>query len=401
MRRISVPKYHRTLIACYFGYISQSIINNLLPLLFVTLQNQFHLTVAQIGFMVTFNFFMQLVVDLIAAKYADRVGYRACMVIAHAACAIGLAGLAVFPFVLPHPYLGLLLSISIYAIGGGLTEVLVSPIVQALPLKRKESVISVLHSFYCWGHAGVVLLTTLFFYLAGTENWRWICVLWAIVPAANIIMCMICPMCKLVEEEEQVPFRTLFGNKLFWILIVMMLCAGAAEHSMVQWSSFFAEEGLQVPKAVGDLLGPCMFAILMGITRAVYGAFGDRFPLQKVLVLTSALCIISYLVAVFAPIPMISLIGCGFCGIAVGLMWPGVFNLSAKYCIRGGTAMFALLALAGDLGCSVGPSIVSAVATTFDGELKFGLLAASVFPLILALGVFMLRKVQRKTPMLQ
>ena len=319
------------------------------------------------------------------------------MVIAHAACAIGLAGLAIFPFILPRPYLGLLLSISIYAIGGGLTEVLVSPIVQALPLKRKESVISILHSFYCWGHAGVVLLTTLFFSLAGTENWRIVCLLWAIVPAANIIMCLICPICKLVEEEEQLPFRTLFTSKLFWILIIMMLCAGAAEHSMVQWSSFFAEKGLQVNKALGDLLGPCMFAILMGITRAVYGAFGDRFPLQKVLIVTSIVCICSYFVAVFSPIPIISLIGCGFCGISVGLMWPGTFNLSAKYCVKGGTAMFALLALAGDLGCSVGPSIVSAVATAFDGELKFGLLAATVFPLILALGVFALRRVRAKT----
>lgn len=392
-----MPKYNRTLIACYFGYISQAIINNLLPLLFVTLQGQFGLSVTQIGFMVTFNFFMQLVVDLLAAKYADKIGYRACMVIAHAACAIGLAGLAVFPFILPKPYWGLLLSISIYAIGGGLTEVLVSPIVQALPLKRKESVISILHSFYCWGHAGVVLLTTLFFSLAGTQNWRIVCLLWAIVPAANIIMCLICPMCKLVEEEEQLPFRTLFTSKLFWIFVVMMLCAGAAEHSMVQWSSFFAEKGLQVNKAVGDLLGPCMFAILMGITRAVYGVFGDRFPLRKVLFLTSALCICSYLVAVFSPIPIISLIGCGFCGISVGLMWPGVFNLSATYCTKGGTAMFALLALAGDMGCSVGPSIVSAVATAFQGELKFGLLAATIFPFLLAVGIFALRRAQRES----
>ena len=391
-----MPKYHRTLITCYFGYISQAIINNLLPLLFVTLQNQFSLSVTQIGFMVTFNFFMQLVVDLIAAKYADKIGYRACMVIAHASCTLGLAGLALFPFLFSNPYTGLLLSISIYAIGGGLTEVLVSPIVQALPLRRKESVISILHSFYCWGHAGVVLLTTLFFYLFGRENWRLVCVLWAIVPAANIIMCSICPMCKLVEEEEQLSFRELFRSKLFWIFIVMMLCAGAAEHSMVQWSSYFAETALMVDKAIGDLLGPCTFAILMGITRAVYGTFGDRFPLQKVLILTSIVCVCSYFVAVFSPIPIISLIGCGFCGVSVGLMWPGTFNLSAKYCVKGGTAMFAFLALAGDMGCSVGPSIVSSVATALGGELKSGLLAASVFPMILALGVFALRHTQAK-----
>ena len=389
------PKYNRTLFACYFGYISQAIINNLLPLLFVTLQHQFSLSVAQIGFMVTFNFFMQLVVDLIAAKYADKVGYRACMIIAHVACAVGLAGLALFPFILPKPYLGLLLSISIYAVGGGLTEVLVSPIVQALPLKRKEGVISVLHSFYCWGHAGVVILTTLFFQFFGTENWRFVCLLWALVPAGNIILCAICPLCKLVEEDEVMPVRELFGSKLFWIFVLMMLCAGASEHSMVQWSSFFAEEGLQVPKAVGDLLGPCMFAILMGFTRAIYGKFGDRFPLQKVLVITALVCIGSYMVAVFSPIPMISLIGCGFCGISVGLMWPGVFNLCAKYCVRGGTAMFAFLALAGDLGCSIGPSLVSGVASGFGGEIKTGLLAAAGFPLILAFGIFALRKTQK------
>lgn len=393
-----MPKYNRTLVACYIGYICQAIINNLLPLLFVTLQRQFSLTVTQIGFMVTYNFFIQLLVDLLAAKYADRLGYRTCLVIAHVSCAVGLSGLAVFPFVLPVPYAGLLLSITIYAVGGGLTEVLLSPIVQALPLKRKESVISVLHSFYCWGHAIVVLLTTLFFSLAGTENWRLICLVWAIVPAANIILCVICPLYPLTEEGESVPFRTLFGTKIFWVFILMMLCAGAAEHSMVQWSSFFAEEGLQVPKAVGDLLGPCMFSVLMGITRAIYGAFGDRFPLQKILIITSLLCVFSYMVAVFSPIPILSLIGCGFCGISVGLMWPGVFNLSAKYCAKGGTAMFALLALAGDMGCSVGPSLVSSIASLFHGELKSGLLAATVFPLTLAIGVFVLKKVQRDTP---
>lgn len=389
------PRYNLTLFACYFGYISQAIINNLLPLLFVTLQKQFQLSVTQIGFMVTYNFAMQLIIDLLAAKYADRLGYRTCMVIAHIACAVGLGGLALFPFIIPHPYMGLLLSITIYAVGGGLTEVLVSPIVQALPLKRKESVISVLHSFYCWGHAAVVILTTVFFYFAGIENWRFICILWALIPAGNIILCAVCPMCPLTEEGHALPVRDLFRSRLFWVFFLMMLCAGASEHSMVQWSSFFAEKGLEVPKALGDLLGPCMFAILMGITRAVYGAFGDKFPLQKALVITSIVCIGSYFVAVFSPIPIISLIGCGFCGISVGLMWPGVFNLSAKYSAKGGTAMFALLAVAGDMGCSLGPSIVSSVASAFKGELKAGLLAASLFPLALAVSVLSLKKMRK------
>ena len=380
-----------TLFACYFGYISQAIINNLLPLLFVTLQNQFHLSVTQIGFMVTYNFAMQIVVDLLAAKYADRVGYRTCMVLAHIACAAGIAGLSFLPFLLSNAYAGLLICITVYAIGGGLIEALVGPIVQALPLERKESAIGILHSFYCWGHACVVVLTTLFFQIAGTERWQIVCLLWALVPAANLVLCTICPMYQLSQGEETHTFRSIFGNKLFWLFVLLMVCSGASEHAMVQWPAFFAEESLHVPKAVGDLLGPCMFALLMGITRAVYGAFGDRFPLQKILIVAGILCAGSYLLAVFSPLPLLSLIGCGFCGLCVGLMWPGVFNLCAKYC-AGSTAIFAFLAVAGDLGCSLGPSVVSTFAERLGGQLKGGLFAATIFPVLLSIGVISLRK---------
>lgn len=381
-----------TLFACYFGYITQAIINSLLPLLFVTLQHQFRLSVSQIGFMVSYNFIMQILVDLFAAKYADRIGYRRCMIWAHITAAVGIAGLGFFPFVLPDPYIGLLVCVTISAMGGGLIEALVGPIVQALPLERKESAIGILHSFYCWGHAGVVIFTTLFFQLAGTENWRLLCALWAVIPAANLILCGVCPMYQLDDEGETLPFRHIFKMKYFWLFVLLMLCAGAAEHAMVQWSSFFAEESLHITKAVGDLLGPCMFAILMGISRAVYGAFGDRLPLQKLLVITGFGCVSSYLLAVFSPIPILSLVGCGICGLTVGLMWPGSFNLCAKYCPNGGTAMFALLAVAGDLGCSAGPSVVSSAAALFDGQIKAGLLAATVFPMLLVMGVLSLKE---------
>ena len=385
-------KNRLTLYACYLGYISQAIINSLLPLLFVILQENFRLSVTQIGFMVTYNFIIQILVDLIAVKYADRIGYRRCMVIAHIASAVGVAGLSVFPFILPNPYAGLLICITVYAMGGGLIEALVGPIVQALPLERKESAVNILHSFYCWGHAAVVILTTLFFKSAGTNNWRLLCLLWAIVPACNLILCSICPMYQLESDSESSGIRGMFSNKRYLLFVLLMICAGAAEHAMVQWSSFFAEEGLQITKAVGDLLGPCMFALLMGTSRAVYGAFGDRFPLQKVLILAGLVCVGSYLLAVFSPIPIISLIGCGFCGLSVGLMWPGAFNLCAKFCPNGTTAMFAFLAVAGDLGCSAGPSVVSAVAAAFNGQIKAGLLVASVFPLILSVGIFTLHR---------
>lgn len=384
--------YRRTLYACYIGYITQAIINNLLPLLFVVLQQEFTLSVTQIGFMVTYNFAVQILVDFLAAKYAERIGYRVCIVAAHIFSAIGLVGLSFLPDILPDPYLGLLASITVYAIGGGLIEVLASPIVQALPLEHKESVMSLLHSFYCWGHAGVVLLTTLFFGLAGTSEWRLLACLWAIVPTANIILFLISPIRVLSEDGQGMSMGALFKSRLFWMFVLLMLCSGASEQAMSQWTSFFAEQGLHVPKTTGDLLGPCMFALLMGLSRWFYGTRGDRIPLQRFILISGVLCMASYLIAVFSPIPILSLIGCGICGLSVGIMWPGVFSLSAEVCPQGGTAMFALLALAGDVGCSTGPSVVSGISNLVGGELKAGLLAAIVFPLLLIIGIRILQR---------
>lgn len=386
--------YRSTLYACYIGYITQAIINNLLPLLFVVLRQEFALSVPQIGFMVTYNFAVQILVDFLAAKYAEKIGCRNCMVTAHIFCAAGLVGLGFLPDALAEPYLGLMLCITVYAIGGGLIEVLVSPIVQALPLERKEAVMSLLHSFYCWGHAGVVLLTTLFFALAGTAAWRLLACLWAIVPAANVLLFLVTPIPCLSEGGESMSMGSLFRSRLFWLFVLLMLCSGASEQAMSQWSSFFAEEGLHVSKTVGDLLGPCMFALLMGLSRWFYGTRGDGIPLRSFIVASGALCVVSYLIAVFSPVPVLSLIGCGVCGLSVGIMWPGVFSLSAETCPQGGTAMFALLALAGDVGCSSGPSVVSGISALFGGELKAGLLAAIVFPLLLIAGI---RSLQRQS----
>lgn len=389
MMRLNVKT---TLYACYIGYITQAVVNNLLPLLFVVVQDEFSLSVTQIGFLVTFNFGVQIVTDLLAARYAERIGYRVCIVAAHILAAVGLVGLGIFPNLFADPYIGLLAAVAVYAVGGGLIEVLVSPMVQALPLERKEAVMSLLHSFYCWGHAGVVLLSTLFFSICGTTQWRMLTALWAVVPAVNVALFLVCPIHSMQEEGEGISGKRLFHSKLFWLFALMMLCAGASEQAMSQWSSFFAEQGLQVSKTLGDLLGPCAFALLMGLSRLFYGIMGNKIPLKGFLVGSSFVCAASYLVAVFSPTPLISLIGCALCGLSVGIMWPGVFSLAANHCPQAGTVMFALLALAGDAGCSGGPSMVSAVAALTGGELKAGLLAAIVFPLLLILGVRGLRK---------
>lgn len=385
-------KYKRTLYASYLGYITQAIVNNLAPLLFVTFQKEYEISVAQIGFLVTFNFAVQMLVDILAARYVEKIGYKKSILAAHVFAAAGLIGLGILPEIAGNAYAGLLAAITIYAIGGGLIEVLVSPIVQALPMDEKSAAMSLLHAFYCWGHVLVVVLSTVFFKAAGIENWRILTVLWALVPNFNFFLYAGAPIKVLVEEGKAIPAGKLFVMKLFWCFFLLMICSGASEQAMSQWASYFAENGLKVSKTMGDLLGPCMFAVLMGASRTFYGIKGDKIPLKKFISYSSILCVGSYLLAVFSPNPVLSLAGCALCGLSVGIMWPGVFSLAAEYCPQGGTAMFAFLALAGDIGCSGGPSVVGGISGFFRGDLKTGLLAAIVFPVILIIGVNMLKK---------
>ncbi len=377
--------YNHTIFASYIGYITQAIVNNFAPLLFLTFQRSFSISVEKITLLITFNFLTQLIVDMVAAKYVDRIGYRIPVVAAHVFAAAGLVGLAVFPYLFADPFTGLVLAIVLYAVGGGLIEVLVSPIVEACPTENKASVMSLLHSFYCWGQVGVVLLSTVFFTLVGIENWRTLACIWAVVPLFNAFYYAKVPLLSLTEEGEAHSFRQLFSNKLFWLFVVLMLCSGASELSMSQWASAFAESGLGVSKAVGDLAGPCAFAVLMGIARVFYAKFSEKVDLRKFMFGCGILCVISYLIASFAPIPVLSLVGCGLCGLSVGIMWPGTISLASARIPLGGTAMFGLFALAGDLGCITGPTLVGMVSGAASNSLKAGLGAAVIFPAVLAI----------------
>ncbi len=386
-------KYTYTIYACYIGYVVQAIINNLAPLLFLTFQRSFQISTEQIGLLISINFGTQILVDFIAAKYVDRIGYRVSVVAAHVFSVVGLIGLGIFPFLLP-PYAGLILAMVFNAIGGGLIEVLISPIVEAAPSSSaKETAMSLLHSFYCWGHVAVVLLSTLGFRLLGMERWYILPILWSVVPACNIFLFARVPIQTLVEEEEQIPAKKLLSMNMFWLFFALMVCAGASEQAMSQWASLFAEKGLNQSKTVGDLLGPCLFAVLMGSSRMFYGKFGEKIDLRKFMLGSGALCIISYLLAVFMKNPLLALLGCALCGLSVGIMWPGTFSLSAKFCPQGGTLMFALLALAGDLGCASGPAVVSVVSGFYpDLGIKAGLAAAIVFPALMILLLVVGRK---------
>lgn len=389
-------KYQRTVYACFVGYIVQAIVNNFVPLLFLTFHAAFGIPLIQITFLVTLNFGVQLLVDLASVAFVDRIGYRMSLMIAHGCSALGLVLLALLPDVLPDPYVGILISVVLYAIGGGLLEVLVSPVMESCPTPNKEAAMSLLHSFYCWGHVGVVLISTAFFTLFGIAHWRIMACLWSIVPFVNLIVFSRVPIAPLIKEGEKgMTLVELLKNKLFWILLLLMICAGACEQAVSQWASTFAEQGLGVSKTLGDLAGPMLFAILMGASRAIYGKLGDRLPLEKCIFGCALLCLGSYLVISLCPIPAISLIACGICGFSVGIFWPGTFSMASAALPTGGTALFALLALGGDVGCSGGPTYVGAISSALGGDLKKGILLAIVFPILLLIALGLKKSVKK------
>lgn len=385
--------YQLTMYACFIGYIVQAIVNNFLPLLFVTFQKTYSIPLTQITLLITLNFGIQLVIDMLSAGFVDKIGYRASAIIAHVCSAAGLVLLTVLPGAFPDPFAGILIAVFIYAIGGGLIEVLISPILEACPTGNKEKAMSLLHSFYCWGHVGVVLISTLFFTLFGIENWKILAVCWAVVPAVNIILFAKAPIYSLHEDGETgLTLKQLFTRKIFWVMMLMMLCAGASEQAVSQWASTFAEQGLGVSKTIGDLAGPMSFAALMGLSRLLYGKFGDKLDLDKFMRMSCLLCIAAYLCISLVPLPAVGLVGCAVCGFSVGIMWPGSFSKASAAVKGGGTALFAMLALAGDVGCSGGPTLAGFISGCFNGELRAGILAAIVFPVLLLIGIQLAKK---------
>lgn len=385
-------KYQKTLIACYLGFITQAITANFAPLLFLTFHRTYQISLGRIAFISTAFFFTQLLVDLFCAKYVDRIGYRRSVIASEVFSASGLIGLAFLPSLLPDPYVGILISVIIYAMGSGLIEVLVSPIVEACPFDNKESVMSLLHSFYCWGSVGVILLSTIFFAIFGIENWRILACIWALIPLYNTFNFISCPIESLTEEGEGLSIRQLCHIPIFWLALVLMVCAGASEISMAQWVSAYVESALGISKSIGDIIGPCLFAVMMGTSRSFYGKYGENIDLMKFMIGSGALCLVCYLLSALAPLPFLNLVGCAVCGFSVGIMWPGTISIASQKIPLGGTAMFALLAMAGDLGGSVGPGIVGFVTQNANDNLKVGMLAGCVFPTVLVLSVLLLKR---------
>lgn len=385
-------KYKRTQLACYLGFVTQAICANFVPLLFLTFHNSYGISFSMLALISTCFFVTQLIVDFLCAGIVDKLGYRVCIITAEVTSGLGLAGLAFLPDLLPSPYVGVIVCVIIYAIGSGLTEVLGSPIIEACPFENKDAMMSLLHSFYCWGSVAVIIGSTVFFAAFGVENWKILALIWAIIPIYNIYNFVTCPIEPLVEEGKSMTMLELFKTKTFWIFIILMVCAGSSELAMAQWASAFAESALHVSKTVGDLAGPCGFAICMGISRSLYGKFGEKVDLTIFMMASGIMCLVCYLLAGLAGIPILGLIGCALCGFSVGIMWPGSISISSQILPTGGTAMFALLALAGDLGGAVGPAIIGNVSQSAGNNLQAGVLAGIGFPVVLVLAVFYIRK---------
>lgn len=384
--------YKKTLVACYLGFVTQAISANFTPLLFLTFKSTYGITLEKIAMIPMVFYFAQLLIDLAATKFADKIGYRTCVVVSQVLSAVGLISMAFLPDVLSNPFIGILISVVLYAIGSGLIEVLVSPIVEACPFENKDGMMSLLHSFYCWGALGVILGSTLFFAVFGVGNWKILTILWALIPLYNTFNFISCPMERLVDEGKSMSVRQLLKLPLFWLIIILMICSGASEASMAQWASAFTEAAIGVSKTVGDLAGPGLFAMFMGISRMLYGKFSEKLDLTKVMLICGAMCAGCYLLASLSASPILGLTGCALCGLAVGIMWPGSISISSQKCPRGGTAMFAFLALAGDLGATVSPTMVGSFAEIAGGNLKTGLLVATVFPAVLVIGLLLLKK---------
>lgn len=388
--------YKKTLYACYLGFITQAITANFTPLLFITFKESYAISLEMIAIIPLVFYLTQLLVDLVAVKFADVIGYRTCVVISQIISATGLVLMAFLPEILKNAFVGIIISVVLYAIGSGLVEVLLSPIVEACPFENKSGVMSLLHSFYCWGAVGVILVSTLFFAIFGIEYWKILAIIWALVPLVNTFNFLSCPIEKLVDDREKMKVIDLLKTPIFMLMILLMICAGASEATMTQWASAFTEEALGVSKTIGDLAGPCMFAVCMGLTRVFYGKKGEKLNLIKVMISCGLLCVACYLLASLSPISIIGLIGCALCGLAVGIMWPGTISISAKSCAKGGTAMFAFLALAGDLGAAIGPAMVGGIAEVYKGNLKTGLLFATIFPIVMIFGLIILLKKDSK-----
>ena len=392
------------MLACEFGITTQSAVNNLAPILFVIFKDNFGISYTMIASLMLFNFLVQIATDFTAIKILGILDYRKSGILAQACAALGLIMLGVLPNIIPI-YPALFTSTLFMAFGGGLLEVMVSPIVDSLEKGQSSAKMNMLHSFFCWGQVAVVLTATAAIKLFGSNIWYIIPISWAIVPIISIFMFSVVPIPEIARAERRSGEKLPVKSKAFLFMCFLMVASGASEITMAEWASVFAQKGLGIDKFTGDILGPCLFAVLMGSGRLLFGVFGSRVRLKSALTYYSILCTICYIVAATAKNPYIALFFCALTGFSVSIMWPGVYSYSSSVIKQGKTAMFGILALCGDVGCSLGSWLTGSMSDfslTFPKVLEFavrcgisyeqmglkiGIGCAAVFPLLMSIAL--------------
>lgn len=376
-------KYLPTKLAGYVGFIVQAIVNNFLPILFIVFQDVYGLGYEKLGRLIVINFATQMFIDFITPKIIHKLGYRRAAFLCQFTACVGLCLMAVLPRFMSNTYLAIIISIVFYATGSGLMEVILSPMIEMLPTGNKSGNMAVLHSFYCWGQTVVVPLTTLMVFIFGRENWTYIPLVWAVVPFVNMFTFLRVPIVEPDSEEKQSTFLELARTPKFVVYMVMMLCAGASEIAMSQWSSLFVEQALGVSKAIGDIVGPCLFALFMALGRVIYASLSKKVSFTRLLIWLNLLCFICYVMVALCHIAVLSLVFCALCGLSVSISWPGIYSAGARTFKTGGAVMFSAFAMCGDTGCALGPGLVGLVAEYTN--LNVGFLVAAVFPLIMVI----------------
>lgn len=373
---IMKKEFRLTLMAARMGFFTQALVNNLAPVFFVLFRVLYGFSYLQVGILAALNFTLQLFADITSPNLISRFGYRKCAMTAQALCAVGLILMPGLCILTGGVYISFIIPVLIYSYGAGMIEVLASPIVEAIPDLPENTKMSMLHSFYSWGQMTCVALTTLALHFIGYERWFLIPVLWSAIPIFGIILFSRArlDMADMAEKESEKGGR-LFCRS-FVLMLIIMTCAGASEIAMSEWSSLFAEEALGVSKVAGDLFGPCMFALFMGMGRMCHAKFGERLNLSRLIKACSLLCVICYVGAALLRPAAASLIFCALTGLSVSLMWPGALSLAAAR-NNGGARMYGLLAAFGDIGCIIGPVVTSSVSEFADGNERIRAIGAA------------------------
>ena len=356
-----MQSYKSTIAACYIGSFVQAIIVNTTPILFIPLREQFGLTFQQMGLLVLINFISQVGCDILFSNAIDKYGFRRFVVAAHGLAVVGLVLFAASPLLFDRPFAGFVTATIIFSGSGGLLELLLSPIVNAIPTDEKAGAMSVLHSFYSWGQAAVILLTTVLLFVFGRAWWQWIILIWTLVPLFNFFFLMRVPFAPNVPEEQRQGMDKILLKPFFIAALATILCGAAAELCISQWASAYLEEAMRLPKVVGDVGGVCLFAVMMGVGRLFYGMYGKKINVSLMMLIGTVGAAACYITVALSGTAVLSLLACGLCGLCVSLLWPGTLVVASEHYPLAGAWMFAILA-AGDIGASAGPWLMGVVA---------------------------------------